>query len=282
MHHVKITILFFLATVPVLAQHHNSNWVPRTASDTTIVRCWNDSLSRISFPPNSTGMGMMYPDSLFCRFERMPMDSLRQPFDSTFMGWHRLMIGSDSSHFGFMNYGMGSGPSFMMQFSKNMRCQFYWDSLATDSLHRHWQPTKMMGWNGSQWVMLSNVTFSGNTATVTTSQGYSALAITGQLTKTTGVSVSQDLPDKFVLDQNYPNPFNPSTIVSFSLPVAENTSLKIYNVLGSEIATLIDGVPLSAGTHTMKFDASRLSSGIYFYTLQAGSTSITRKMLLMK
>ena len=70
-----------------------------------------------------------------------------------------------------------------------------------------------------------------------------------------------NLPGKFELQQNYPNPFNPSTQISFSIPQAGNVSLKVYNVLGQEVATLMDGVK-SAQTYNVTFNASALSSGV--------------------
>lgn len=90
-----------------------------------------------------------------------------------------------------------------------------------------------------------------------------------------------NLPGKFELQQNYPNPFNPSTQISFSIPQAGNVSLKVYNVLGQEVATLMDGFK-SAQTYNVKFDASSLSSGVYLYTLKVGEQSISKKMLLLK
>jgi hypothetical protein len=88
--------------------------------------------------------------------------------------------------------------------------------------------------------------------------------------------------EKYFLAQNYPNPFNPSTTINFSVP-EENTlvSLKIYNSLGQEVGTLINQV-VPAGNHEVQFDASRLSSGVYFYTLTAGSFVESKKMTLMK
>jgi hypothetical protein len=97
----------------------------------------------------------------------------------------------------------------------------------------------------------------------------------------TAVREPSTLPGKFELQQNYPNPFNPSTQISFSIPQAGNVSLKVYNVLGQEVATLMDGVK-SAQTYNVTFDASKLSSGVYFYTLKFGEQSISKKMLLLK
>ncbi len=83
------------------------------------------------------------------------------------------------------------------------------------------------------------------------------------------------------LEQNYPNPFNPTTNISYVLPKAENVSLKIYDVLGREVATLVNEVK-AAGAYTVPFNASNLSSGVYFYKLQAGSFVQTKKMMLVK
>ncbi len=89
------------------------------------------------------------------------------------------------------------------------------------------------------------------------------------------------VPDEFALEQNYPNPFNPSTTISYILPRQSNVSLKIYNILGKEIAELINENQ-TAGKYSVNFDASSLSSGIYFYTLKTGAKSFTRKMMLLK
>ncbi|MBO6522853.1 MAG: T9SS type A sorting domain-containing protein [Balneolaceae bacterium] len=88
-------------------------------------------------------------------------------------------------------------------------------------------------------------------------------------------------PNEFRLSQNYPNPFNPSTNISFNLPSSGEVTLKVYNLLGQEVVTLVNG-RLNSGSHTVAFDASRLASGMYIYRLQAGSHLQTKKMLLIK
>lgn len=85
----------------------------------------------------------------------------------------------------------------------------------------------------------------------------------------------------FVLNQNYPNPFNPSTNISFELSETGFTSLKVFDAIGREVATLIDGIK-TQGVHSQKFDASGLSTGVYFYVLKSGDFTQTEKMLLMK
>ncbi len=89
------------------------------------------------------------------------------------------------------------------------------------------------------------------------------------------------IPDGYVLEQNYPNPFNPSTEIKFGLPEGSLVSLRVFNSLGEEVAVLVDE-NLGAGTYTYRFDSSKLSSGIYFYTLQAGEQLISKKMTLIK
>ena len=89
------------------------------------------------------------------------------------------------------------------------------------------------------------------------------------------------IPEGYILAQNYPNPFNPSTSIKFGIPEGSNVTLKIYNTLGEEVALLVNEY-LDAGTYTFRFDASKLTSGIYIYTLQAGDQIISNKMTLIK
>ncbi len=90
------------------------------------------------------------------------------------------------------------------------------------------------------------------------------------------------IPSGILLEQNYPNPFNPQTAIGFSLLAVGNVSLKIYDVLGREVTTLINNETMEEGMHEIQFDASRLSSGVYYYRLQAGTFTETKKMVLMK
>jgi hypothetical protein len=85
----------------------------------------------------------------------------------------------------------------------------------------------------------------------------------------------------YMLSQNYPNPFNPSTTIEFDLPEACEVSLKIFNILGEEVATLMSD-RLSAGSYSYEWNAGRLASGVYLYRLEAEGFVETRKMILMK
>ena len=85
----------------------------------------------------------------------------------------------------------------------------------------------------------------------------------------------------FYLQQNYPNPFNPSTQIKFTIPAESHVTLKVYNLLGNEVATLVDEQK-PQGNYDVKFNASSLSSGIYIYRLQTDYFTITKKMTLIK
>ena len=92
---------------------------------------------------------------------------------------------------------------------------------------------------------------------------------------------SENNPNDFIVYQNYPNPFNPSTTISFSIPKEEFVSLKVFNSLGEEVAELVNET-LTAGSYSVSFNASKLTSGIYFYKIAAGNFFQTRKMMLVK
>ena len=96
-----------------------------------------------------------------------------------------------------------------------------------------------------------------------------------------GVNDNTGSPVRFELAQNYPNPFNPSTVIKYSIPQSGLVTLKVYDVLGNEVKTLVCGVQ-AQGEHTINFNAGGLSSGIYFYTIKAGTYTQTRKMMLVK
>ncbi len=103
-----------------------------------------------------------------------------------------------------------------------------------------------------------------------------------RLAVTSGIGESGDnLPGVFHLYPNYPNPFNPSTTIRFALPHRTSMTLKVFNSLGQQVATLLEG-DQSAGVHDLQFDGSRLSSGMYFYRLQAGDFAQTKRLVLSR
>ena len=94
---------------------------------------------------------------------------------------------------------------------------------------------------------------------------------------------SEEMPDEISLSQNYPNPFNPTTVIRFTIHEPRTTTLKVFDVLGREVATLLNNEQIEAGEHEIQFDASALTSGVYFYRLSVdGEFSETKKLLLLK
>jgi hypothetical protein len=96
-----------------------------------------------------------------------------------------------------------------------------------------------------------------------------------------GGQASPSIPDAFTLGQNYPNPFNPTTKIPFALPQSGNVELKVFNILGQQVATLLNE-RMNAGNHEVLFDAAQLTTGVYFYKLTSGNNVVTQRMLLVK
>lgn len=96
-----------------------------------------------------------------------------------------------------------------------------------------------------------------------------------------GVNNENSIPEKFTLGQNYPNPFNPNTKIDFSIPKNSLVTIKVYDVLGKEVAVLVNK-DLTIGSYTVDFNASSLTSGVYFYTISAGEFTETKKLVLVK
>jgi hypothetical protein len=103
----------------------------------------------------------------------------------------------------------------------------------------------------------------------------------GKVIQSTGVQGTVDLPKDFVLFQNYPNPFNPTTVINYQLPVTSHVVFKVYDILGRDVATLVNEVK-SAGFYSVDFNASALSSGIYFYRITAGVFTQSKQMMFIK
>jgi subtilisin family serine protease len=131
--------------------------------------------------------------------------------------------------------------------------------------------TRSRVWNGSAWTGLAANIRMG--MIVAYGSGVSAVGDDG--------GAAGDVPATYSLDQNYPNPFNPATTIRFAVPMATHAVLKIYDILGQEVATLVDD-RIEAGTHTVQWSPVGLASGVYLYRLEAGSYSAGKKLILLK
>jgi hypothetical protein len=113
--------------------------------------------------------------------------------------------------------------------------------------------------------------------------GYSLYEFKIDTGQTTGIKDTNAgvIPKQFALHQNYPNPFNPSTTIQYQIPKANHVTLNVFDVLGREVATLVNEQK-PAGTYTVQFEGSGLTSGVYFYRLQSGTYSDTKKLVLLR
>jgi GH35 family endo-1,4-beta-xylanase len=161
------------------------------------------------------------------------------------------------------------------------------DSLITygDSLHQG-------GYSASSWANLTAGLISAKAArdqnysvsvSAATALGLAVDSLQAAINGLVATSVSKEpsAPRFFSLGQNYPNPFNPTTRINYSVPVSGYVSLKVYSILGAEVATLYSG-HRQAGDYSLTFNASGLPSGVYFYRLQSSTFSNTKKLTLMK
>jgi hypothetical protein len=120
-----------------------------------------------------------------------------------------------------------------------------------------------------------------NTGSGHPNDGFDATVYTLDFSGIVGVEDVDQLPQDYALDQNYPNPFNPATTITYAVPQNSFISLRVIDILGNEVQTLVNETK-SAGTYTVSFDAASVPSGVYFYTLEAGNFVSTKKMILIK
>lgn len=156
-----------------------------------------------------------------------------------------------------VTFRLDGGPTGAIMSSSGL---FSWIPKTTDA--------------GQQFLLMITITDGTLSETIVTS-----LTTRSQIVGIEGDEYN--IPSKYSMDQNYPNPFNPTTNIKFSLPKEDNVTLKVYNVMGEEVASLVNRF-MNAGVYTVSFDAKNLSSGLYFYKIQTSAFSKTMKMLFAK
>ncbi|MBI4811749.1 MAG: T9SS type A sorting domain-containing protein, partial [Ignavibacteriales bacterium] len=137
---------------------------------------------------------------------------------------------------------------------------------------KNWSPIGKNTWDAHQMFFASPLT-----KTQMANLGFDTTLTTNVRTE-----YNKPIPEKFELLQNYPNPFNPETKIEFHLPKGSIVTLKVYNILGHEVQTLLNKHSLPAGIHTVRFESYELPSGLYIYKLDTDGKTLSRKMLLMK
>jgi len=162
---------------------------------------------------------------------------------------------------------------------------YYWNSVNTDWVLYSDSGDDDQGRGPSETgvntenITIENVDYEGYVWA--TAYHFTSIRIGTEIVISIKDTENSGIPTKFALNQNYPNPFNPITQIAFDLPKSEFVSINIYSISGELITNLFNGQK-TAGSHQLQFDGSKLASGIYFYTIQAGSFSTSRKMLLLK
>ncbi len=213
----------------------------------------------------------------------------------------QVVIGSlpsrDEYWFDAKHFTVGSGGVDLIYYSDtlqpgaptNATDRMYYTSAGTVSPGTFSASTQFSehapGWSANGYIpfLVEYYDVGGDAAAVWIGQdGANKRLYMDRLAAVTGISPNgNETPDQFSLGQNYPNPFNPVTNINFSLPVSGFVSLKVFDVLGREVATLVDK-QINAGSYTVNFDASKLSSGVYFYRLTSGEFSDIKKLMLVK
>ena len=136
-------------------------------------------------------------------------------------------------------------------------------------------------WQNGSWVVGSNGTIRIYYNNMQSYMDLSCNKVSIQYTFISDVNDKNTIPERYLLSQNYPNPFNPSTVITYQIPNSDYVSVKVYDILGTEVKTLVNQEQ-SAGNYKVEFDAGNLSSGVYFYELRAGKFREVKKLILTK
>lgn len=287
---VFLLLATFLSTTNLRAQ---GGWIYKNASDTTRIYCLSDTMGWLAFPPGCMqgGHGMMFPDSIYCIYQKMELDSLPGNMDSTFCEGYHIDVFNSSSHTGDGMMGQN-----MMSFNQPICLRIHYDLSNIEQKGwsesgialRYWDKNQLL-WNVISGASLDTLE---NTIEIPQNPLYSYYL----LSSSTPASVpdesrSSASPITFELYQNYPNPFNPITTIQFKIESLGSkdrihTNLSIFNIVGQRIRTLLNADKLAGEYQVVwngKDDAGNpVSSGIYFYRLESGNLTSVRKMFLMK
>lgn len=167
---------------------------------------------------------------------------------------------------------------YLYNYSTNAWNQIDSRTVGTTDVTITFSPTTPSNYISTTGIIRLRVLGTSTAGTFTCSGDFVRFAVTTGIPK---FAFNEETPQQIYLSQNYPNPFNPVTNINFTLPESRYTTLKVYDLLGQEVATLIDGYK-DTGTYEVTWDASSQPSGVYFYKLQAGNFTTVKKMLLIK
>jgi hypothetical protein len=192
---------------------------------------------------------------------------------------NKALYGGGGIHFGVGGFPLWNVPSNSSpEFSDISRCNIYsnysLDSLGNDLAYRAYSDTVRIR------VVVDTFTVLNPDSSHANPLNSFILDIKNSIV-TDILKENKIIPNYFTLKQNFPNPFNPSTTIEFTLPKSEFVELKVYNILGKEVSTVVSN-KLNQGNHTYSFDGKNLASGIYYYQLTAGDYREVKKMILLR
>lgn len=185
-----------------------------------------------------------------------------------------VKVTQDNENLSFDNYGITKSYNLGIEYASSSREEYFnYEGIQLAENSRH---LILPDWNDLYSKQIKILVDLGIDGTVD-----DTITIANQITGVTNDKSLLNLPNTFYLSQNYPNPFNPITVIKYDLPISSRVVLKIYDILGKEVSELVNEIK-PAGGYEVKFDATGFASGIYFYRLQAGDFTETKKMILMK
>ena len=261
----------------LIGKYFGGGWMRKNNSNDKVMNPFDEN----DFMMMGSGwnMGGMMSDSMFTRMlELNPYNMPKSKGENIFKCYEIGIFNSNGSN-GMMQSSCGG----MMSFGSNGNFQFHFNDKQIQAYHIDKNSLRVKYWNNqtNQWTIISNAVINTSTNTITFSNSQIASYYILTSDNVTAVENNESVPTGYSLEQNYPNPFNPSTKIAYSLPTSKLVTLKVYDILGKEITTLINKEQ-SAGKYEINFDGSKLASGIYLIKLQAGEFIETKKMILAK
>lgn len=188
-------------------------------------------------------------------------------------GPHNVSIGTSAPMISWVNpVGSTSGLIYELEYSTNPS---FTNATVVGNITGNFIQVNNLSSNSAYFWRVRSKNPEGNYSF------YSNMGMFRVIEGTTGVEGNEQIPENYQLSQNFPNPFNPVTVIKYQLPMSGNVSLKIYDVLGKEVATLVNETQ-QAGSYTINFNGANLASGVYYYKISAGEFVSVKKMVLMK
>ncbi|MBN2423692.1 MAG: T9SS type A sorting domain-containing protein [Calditrichaceae bacterium] len=259
-------------------------WIYRYMKQYRRIIAMHDSLNRFRigngwFPKDKDQPNI--PDSVFCRMLELIPENVPYIHKEKIAAAFEIGVFTPQGR-NVMMYKDSIGGQLHFSSPVQFRLHYNNRQLATQNVNENKLQLKVWNKNTNDWQTMEDAVFNYDLNTVEFETNVIPGLIILSAEGTSAISgTAGEIPDKIALSQNYPNPFNNSTVIDYQLPVDGEVELTVYNLLGQKVAVLVSGMH-KAGSHQIKFDASRLSSGIYLYKIKAGSYSEIKRMLLIK